>query len=124
MMDGQSAARAMGGRRAVGGRARQGGGRGVLAKRDGPRVASIDFGGWDTPCSQLGEYSPLTRNLRLLDRSVDDAEDLARRRCGKQTAVLIVTEFGRTVASTARAAPITALPARRSSPAARCAAGA
>ena len=69
----------------------------ILAKREGPRVASIDFGGWDTHVNQLGEYSPLTRNLRLLDRSVAALKD-ALGAAWQHTAVLIVTEFGRTVA--------------------------
>jgi uncharacterized protein (DUF1501 family) len=69
----------------------------VLGRQDGPRVATIDFGGWDTHISQQGEFSQLTRNLRLLDRSV------AVLRAGlgaawEHTAVLIVTEFGRAVA--------------------------
>ena len=68
-----------------------------LVKPDGPRVATIDFGGWDSHANQVGEYSPLTRNLRLLDRTVT----ALKRSLGaawNQTAVLIVTEFGRTVA--------------------------
>jgi len=69
----------------------------VLARRDGPRVASIDFGGWDTHINQLGEYSALTRNLRLLDRSVA-ALKAALGAAWRHAAVLIVTEFGRTVA--------------------------
>jgi uncharacterized protein (DUF1501 family) len=68
-----------------------------LAKADGPRVATIDFGGWDTHANQIGEYSPLTRNLRLLDRGVATLRD-ALGPVWKQTTVLIVTEFGRTVA--------------------------
>jgi uncharacterized protein (DUF1501 family) len=69
----------------------------ALAKRDGPRVASIDFGGWDTHISQLGEYGALTRNLRLLDRSLV-ALKTSLGPAWQHTAVLIVTEFGRTVA--------------------------
>ena len=69
----------------------------ALAKRDGPKVASIDFGGWDTHISQLGEYGALTRNLRLLDRSVATLRT-SLGPAWQQTAVLIVTEFGRTVA--------------------------
>lgn len=69
----------------------------ALAKRDGPRVASIDFAGWDTHIGQLGEYGPLTRNLRLLDRSVA-ALKTSLGAAWSQTAVLAVTEFGRTVA--------------------------
>jgi uncharacterized protein (DUF1501 family) len=69
----------------------------ILARREGPRVASIDFGGWDTHINQVGEYSPLTRNLRLLDRAVAALKD-ALGPAWQHTAVLIVTEFGRTVA--------------------------
>jgi len=68
-----------------------------LAKRDGPRVATIDVGGWDSHANQIGEYSPLTRNLRLLDRGAATLKE-ALGSAWQQTAVLIVTEFGRTVA--------------------------
>ena len=97
MIEGRDAARAMGGGgpQAVLALARAAGE--ILGKRDGPRVASIDFGGWDTHINQVGEYSPLTRNLRLLDRSVAALKE-ALGPAWKQTAVLIVTEFGRTVA--------------------------
>jgi len=69
----------------------------ILSRQDGPRVATIDFGGWDTHISQQGEYSQLTRNLRLLDRSVA----VLKTTLGpvwRHTVVLIVTEFGRAVA--------------------------
>jgi uncharacterized protein (DUF1501 family) len=69
----------------------------ALARRDGPRVASIDFGGWDTHIGQLGEYGALTRNLRLLDRSVAALKTSLGAEW-QHTAVLMVTEFGRTVA--------------------------
>jgi uncharacterized protein (DUF1501 family) len=69
----------------------------ALARRDGPRVASIDFGGWDTHIGQLGEYGALTRNLRVLDRSVA-ALKASLGPAWQHTAVLMVTEFGRTVA--------------------------
>jgi uncharacterized protein (DUF1501 family) len=68
-----------------------------LARKDGPRVATIDFGGWDTHANQVGEFSPLTRNLRLLDRGVATLKG-ALGPAWRETAVLIVTEFGRTVA--------------------------
>lgn len=67
-----------------------------LAKPDGPRVATMDFGGWDSHANQVGEYSPLTRNLRLLDRIVATLQS-SLGAAWKHTAVLIVTEFGRTV---------------------------
>ncbi len=69
----------------------------ILGKPDGPRVATIDFGGWDTHISQLGEYSQLTRNLRLLDRSIATLRT-ALGPAWRHTAVLIVTEFGRAAA--------------------------
>jgi len=69
----------------------------ILSRQDGPRVATIDFGGWDTHISQQGEYSQLTRNLRLLDRSVAVLKT-ALGPVWQHTAVSIVTEFGRAVA--------------------------
>jgi uncharacterized protein (DUF1501 family) len=69
----------------------------ILSRPDGPRVATIDFGGWDTHISQQGEYSQLTRNLRLLDGSVTMLKT-ALGPVWQHTAVLIVTEFGRAVA--------------------------
>jgi len=69
----------------------------LLGKRDGPRVATIDFGGWDTHISQLGEYGPLTRNLRLLDRSVA-MHKTALGPAWRYSVVLIASEFGRAVA--------------------------
>jgi uncharacterized protein (DUF1501 family) len=96
MMDGDESARGMGGgAQPVIALAKAAGA--FLVKPDGPRVATIDFGGWDSHANQVGEYSPLTRNLRLLDRTVT----ALKRSLGaawNQTAVLIVTEFGRTVA--------------------------
>ena len=69
----------------------------ILGKREGPRVASIDFGGWDTHIGQLGEFGPLTRNLRLLDRMVATLKE-SLGAAWRQTAVVMVSEFGRTVA--------------------------
>ena len=69
----------------------------VLGRPVGPRVATIDFGGWDTHISQQGEYSQLTRSLRLLDRSVSVLKT-GLGPAWQYTAVLIVTEFGRAVA--------------------------
>jgi uncharacterized protein (DUF1501 family) len=96
MMEGSDGARSMGGgAQPVIALAKAAGA--FLAKADGPRVATIDFGGWDSHANQIGEYSPLTRNLRLLDRALTTLKgSLAD--AWKHTAVLIVTEFGRTVA--------------------------
>lgn len=69
----------------------------ILGKPGGPRVATIDFGGWDTHISQLGEYSQLTRGLRQLDRAIAALRS-ALGPAWRHTAVLVVTEFGRAVA--------------------------
>ena len=96
MMQGEGKGRGMGGGpQAVVALAKAAGS--FLTKRDGPRVASIDFGGWDTHINQVGEYSPLTRNLRLLDRTVAALKE-SLGAAWSHSAVLIVTEFGRTVA--------------------------
>lgn len=68
----------------------------ILGRPDGPRVATIDFGGWDTHISQLGEYGQLTRNLRLLDRSMATLKT-ALGPAWRHTVVLVVSEFGRAV---------------------------
>jgi uncharacterized protein (DUF1501 family) len=62
----------------------------------GPRLAAIDLGGWDTHANQGREKGRLANNLKLL------GEGLAayRRDMGPvwaDTAVLVITEFGRTV---------------------------
>ena len=68
-----------------------------LARPDGPRVATIDIGGWDTHANQSGEMGPLARNLRVLDESLAALKD-SLGPAWKQTVAIIVTEFGRTVA--------------------------
>ena len=70
----------------------------LLQADDGPRVAVLETGGWDTHAGQ-GTHSGrlaralvgLTEALTLLRRSLGPAWD--------QTVVLVVTEFGRTVAA-------------------------
>ncbi|HXC56693.1 MAG TPA: DUF1501 domain-containing protein [Rhizomicrobium sp.] len=68
-----------------------------LGSPDGERIAMVEIGGWDTHVNQAGAFSPLSTNLLTLDRG------LAALKAGlgpvwKDTAVLIVSEFGRTVA--------------------------
>lgn len=66
---------------------------GFLAQENGPRVAVLEMGGWDSHADQPG----MRWRLRILD------EALARLRQGlgatwRHTVVLVATEFGRTVA--------------------------
>ena len=68
----------------------------MLAAADGPRVAVMDAGGWDTHAGEGGADGQLAGRLRTLD------DALAALRTGlgtawAQSAVLVCTEFGRTV---------------------------
>ena len=65
----------------------------LLAAADGPRVAALEGGGWDTHAAQAQRLAP---PLRLLDAAmVALKESLGA--AWRDTAVLVVTEFGRTV---------------------------
>jgi uncharacterized protein (DUF1501 family) len=64
----------------------------MLARPNGPRVAALEMGGWDTHAAQVGR---LKNQLRQLD----DALAALKQGLGpawRQTVVLVVTEFGRT----------------------------
>ena len=68
-----------------------------LASPDGPRIAVLDAGGWDTHANQGGAQGPLAQRLRGLD----DGLDVLKSELGAhwlETTVLIVTEFGRAAA--------------------------
>ena len=65
----------------------------LLAAADGPRLAALEIGGWDTHTAQ-------TNRLNFPLRQLDDG--LAALKAGlgdawRKTAVLVMTEFGRTV---------------------------
>lgn len=69
----------------------------MLARPDGPRVAAMEAGGWDTHAQQGAERGQLANNLGML------AEALLQVKRGlgpawRQTAIVVVSEFGRTVA--------------------------
>jgi uncharacterized protein (DUF1501 family) len=68
-----------------------------LTQPDGARVAMVEIGGWDTHVNQAGAFSPLSTNLTTLDRGVAALRD-GLGAAWRQTAVIIVSEFGRTVA--------------------------
>jgi uncharacterized protein (DUF1501 family) len=68
----------------------------ALFLRSTARIASLDINGWDTHSNQGSEQGRLANQLQLL------AKGLSQFRSGmgsdwQQTAVLVVTEFGRTV---------------------------
>lgn len=67
----------------------------LLAGQDGPRVAALSYDGWDT---HIREGSSDGRLAHLLD-GLDNALEALRTGLGpawKETAVVVITEFGRT----------------------------
>jgi uncharacterized protein (DUF1501 family) len=68
-----------------------------LSSADGPRIAVLDANGWDTHANQGGAQGTLAQRLRGLDLGLQ----MLKTELGAhwlQTTVLVVTEFGRTVA--------------------------
>lgn len=65
----------------------------MLAAPDGPRVAALEIGGWDTHAGQVGR---LKGPLGQLDRGVQALRE-ALGEHWQRTVVLAMTEFGRTV---------------------------
>jgi uncharacterized protein (DUF1501 family) len=68
-----------------------------LAASDGPRVAVIEVGGWDTHANQGAEQGQLANRLRALDQGLEGLRT-SLGSAWNDTAMLVVTEFGRTVA--------------------------
>jgi len=68
-----------------------------LKSPSGPRVAAIDIGGWDTHANQGAGQGNLATRLKALDAGVQTLK-VELGPVWKDTTVLIVTEFGRTVA--------------------------
>lgn len=68
-----------------------------LAAADGPRIAVIEVGGWDTHANQGAEQGQLANRLRSLDQGLEGLRT-SLGPAWKNTAMLVVTEFGRTVA--------------------------
>ena len=73
-----------------------------LAQPEGPQVAVLSLGGWDTHANQAGETGPLANNLGTLDAALlalrEGLTGAAAADTWRRTVVLVVTEFGRTVA--------------------------
>ena len=64
----------------------------LMAVPDGPRIAAMEAGGWDT---HAGQARRLEAPLRALDAGLTALRD-GLGAAWKQTAVLVMTEFGRT----------------------------
>ncbi len=68
----------------------------LLANDSGPRVAVLDAGGWDTHFGEGTADGQLGRRLRALDQGLDSLK-AALGPAWRKTAVVMATEFGRTV---------------------------
>jgi uncharacterized protein (DUF1501 family) len=69
----------------------------LMRSEDGPEVAVIEASGWDTHANQGGAKGALAQRLGGLDKALRAlADELGP--LWPQTAVLVVTEFGRTAA--------------------------
>lgn len=68
-----------------------------LAASTGPRIAVVESGGWDTHAHQGAENGQLALRLRGLDNALH-ALRTSLADAWRHTAVVVVTEFGRTVA--------------------------
>jgi uncharacterized protein (DUF1501 family) len=68
----------------------------LLAGADGPRVAVLDAGGWDTHFNQGSNDGQLARRLLALDQGLD-ALKTSLGPAWSKTAIVLATEFGRTV---------------------------
>lgn len=68
---------------------------GFLGRTDGPRVAMIETGGWDTHSGQTARLATQLRNLDNLLAGLHQGLGAA----WDKTVVLVATEFGRTVAA-------------------------
>jgi uncharacterized protein (DUF1501 family) len=68
-----------------------------MAEPNGPCAAMVESTGWDTHANQVGAYGALPRNLATLDKGIEAlATGLGPK--WSATAVVVMTEFGRTVA--------------------------
>ena len=68
----------------------------LLAGEQGPRIAVFDVSGWDTHVNEGAADGQLARRLRALDQGLDAFKTALGTTWGK-TAIVMATEFGRTV---------------------------
>ena len=66
-----------------------------LARPDGPRIATLELGGWDTHVQQGTEGGRMANNLSLFARGIEELKQGLGPAWNK-TVVVAITEFGRT----------------------------
>jgi uncharacterized protein (DUF1501 family) len=69
----------------------------LLAASDGPRVATLEASGWDTHVAEGAADGQLARRLQALDVAIDAMRTAMGPEVWNKTAVVMATEFGRTV---------------------------
>jgi uncharacterized protein (DUF1501 family) len=69
----------------------------LLAASDGPRVATLEASGWDTHVAEGAADGQLARRLQALDLAIDAMRTAMGPEVWNKTAVVMATEFGRTV---------------------------
>jgi uncharacterized protein (DUF1501 family) len=67
----------------------------IMAAPDGPRIAALAFDGWDTHANEGGATGQLANRLSGLDGAIEALEK-GLGDAWKDTAIAVVTEFGRT----------------------------
>ena len=67
----------------------------MLSQNTGPRIATLELGGWDTHANQGTEGGRMANNLKLFARGIDALKKQLGSHWG-QTTVIAITEFGRT----------------------------
>lgn len=67
----------------------------IMAAPDGPRIAALAFDGWDTHANEGGATGQLANRLSGLDGAIEALEK-GLGEGWKDTAIAVVTEFGRT----------------------------
>jgi uncharacterized protein (DUF1501 family) len=70
----------------------------MLAAPNGPRVAVLEMGGWDTHANQMNPNGALANNLRTLDAALAALRE-SLGAAWSRSVVLVATEFGREVAA-------------------------
>jgi len=69
----------------------------LLAAANGPRVATLEASGWDTHVAEGAADGQLARRLGMLDAAIDAMRAAMGPDVWNKTAVVMATEFGRTV---------------------------
>lgn len=67
-----------------------------LTADDGPRIAVLEFGGWDTHANQGTANGQLANRFAALDTGLDKLRQ-GLRKAWNDTVIVVATEFGRTV---------------------------